>query len=47
MTIHNSSWAVVETFTYLGSTLTSDGSLDAEIYLHIQKVSVGYGMLEK
>ena len=35
------------TFTYLGSTLTSEGCLDAEIHLCIQKVSMVYGMLEK
>ena len=38
---------VVETFTYLGSILTCDDCLDAEIHQPIQKVSVAYGMLEK
>ena len=30
-TVRGTSLAVVETFTYLGSTLTSDGSLDVKI----------------
>ena len=38
---------VVEKFVYLGSTLTRDGSLDAEIYQRIQKASVAFGKLEK
>ena len=41
ITIHGSS------FTYLGSTLTHYVSLDVEIHLRIQKVSVAYGMLQK
>ena len=38
---------VVDTFVYLGSTLSGDGSLDAEIHLRIQKSSVAFGKLEK
>ena len=38
---------VVDTFVYLGSTLYGDGSLDAEIHLHIQEASVAFGKLEK
>ena len=47
ITIHGSCLDVVESFTYLGSTLTCDGSLDAEIHRCIQKASVAYGRLEK
>ena len=35
ITIHVTNLTIVETFTYLGSTLTSDGPLDAEINLCI------------
>ena len=38
---------VVDTFVYLGSTLSRDGTLDAEIHLRIQKASVAFGKLEK
>ena len=38
---------VVDTFVYLGSTVTRDGSLDAEIHTRIQKASVTFGKLEK
>ena len=38
---------VVDTFVYLGSTLSRDGCLDAEIYARIQKASVAFGKLEK
>ena len=38
---------VVDTFVYLGSTLSRDGSLDAEIHLRIQIASVAFGKLEK
>ena len=38
---------VVDTFVYLGSTISRDGSLDAEINLRTQKVSTAFGKLEK
>ena len=38
---------VVDTFVYLGSTISRDGTLDAEIYSRIQKASVAFGKLEK
>ena len=38
---------VVDTFVYLGSTLSRDGALDAEIYARIQKAAVAFGKLEK
>ena len=38
---------VVDTFVYLGSTLSRDESLDAEIHLRIQKASVAFEKLEK
>ena len=38
--------AVVDTFVYLGSTLSRDGSLDAEISYRVQKASVAFGLLE-
>ena len=47
ITIHGTCLDVVESFTYLGSTLTCDGSLDAEIHRRIQKASVAYGTLAK
>ena len=37
---------VVDTFPYLGSTISRDGSLDAEIYSRIQKACVAFGKLE-
>ena len=46
ITIRVSSLAVVETY-FFGSTLTSDGSLGVTIHLHLQKISLVYGMLEK
>ena len=36
ITNYGTSLAFVENFTYLGSILVSDGSLDADIYLRIQ-----------
>ena len=47
ITVHGTRLDVVETFVYLGSTLSRDGSLDAEIHLRIQKASVAFGKLEK
>ena len=38
---------VVDVFVYLGSVLSKDGSLDAEIYARIQKVSVAFRRLER
>ena len=38
---------VVNTFVYLGSTISRDGSLDAEVHTRIQKASVAFGKLEK
>ena len=38
---------VVDTLAYLGSTLSRDGSLDAEIHLSIQKASVAFEKLER
>ena len=38
---------VVDKFVYLGSTLSRDASLDAEIYARIQQAAVAYGKLEK
>ena len=32
---------------YLSSIVSRDGSLDAEISLHIQRVSTAFGALEK
>ena len=38
---------VVDNFIYLGSKLSNDGSLDAEINNRIAKASVAFGKLEK
>lgn len=38
---------VVDIFVYLGSTLSCDGSLDAEVQTRIQKALVAFGKLEK
>ena len=45
--VYGKKLGVVDTFVYLGSTLSRDGALDAEIYLRIQKASVAFGKLEK
>ena len=37
---------VVDTFVYLGSTVSRDGSLDAEICLRIQRASTAFGAQE-
>ena len=47
ITVNGTRLEVVDTFVYLGSTLSRDGSLDAEIYHRIQKASVAFGKLEK
>ena len=39
--------SIVDTFVYLGSKVSKDGSLDAEIYLRISKASIAFGKLEK
>ena len=46
-TIHSTSLAVIETFTYLESTFICGVSLDTEIHQGVKKASVAYGMLEK
>ena len=38
---------VVDTFTYLGSSVARNGSLDSEIHLRIEKASKCFGKLEK
>ena len=38
---------VVNTFVYLGSSISRDGSLDSEVHLRIQKASKAFGKLEK
>ena len=38
---------VVNVFVYLGSVLSKDASLDAEVYAHIQKAFVAFGRLER
>ena len=45
--VHGTRLGVVEKFVYLGSTITKDGSLDAEIYVHIRKAHMAFGQLEK
>ena len=45
--VHGTRLGVADTFVYLGSTLSRDGSLDAEIHLRIQKACVAFGKLEK
>ena len=47
ITVHGTRLKVVDTFPYLGSTLSRDGSLDTEIYIRIQKASVAFGKLEE
>ena len=37
---------VVDDFVYLGSTMSRDGILDAEIHQRIAKASVAFGRLE-
>ena len=38
---------VIETFVYLGSTISRDGSLDAEIHTRILNACAAFGKLEK
>lgn len=45
--VNHTRLVVMGTFVYLGSTLSWDGSLNAEIHIHIQKASVTFGRLEK
>ena len=46
ITVNGARLDVVHTFVYLGSTISRDGSLDAEIYSCISKASVTFGKLE-
>ena len=45
--VYGSRIDVVKQFVYLGSTLTTDGSLDVEIKKRISKASAALGRLEK
>ena len=45
--VNGTKLVVIDTFVYLGSTMSRDGSLDAEIHIRIQKASVAFGKLEK
>ena len=47
ITVNGARLDFVDTFVYLGSTVSRDGSLDAEIYSRISKASVVFGKLEK
>ena len=37
----------VNTFAYLGTTMSRDGTLDAEITHRIEKASIAFGRLEE
>ena len=47
ITVYGTRLDVVDTFVYLGSIMSRDGSLDAEIYSRISKEAVAFGKLEK
>ena len=47
ITVEGNRLGVVDSFVYLGSTLSRNGSLDAEISRRIAKVSTAFGKLEK
>ena len=47
ITVEGNRLGVVDSFVYLGSTLSRNGSLDAEISRRIAKVSTAFGELEK
>ena len=47
ITVNGTRLDVVDTFVYLGSMLSRDGSLDAEIHQRIKKASTAFGKLEK
>ena len=47
ITVNGARLDVVDTFVYLGSTILRDGSLYAEIYSRISKISIAFGKLEK
>ena len=45
--MNNTNLKTVDSFKYLGSTISNDGSLDREIALRIQKASAALGRLKK
>ena len=47
ITVEGNRLGVVDGFVYLGSTLSTNGSLDAEISRRIAKASTAFGKLEK
>ena len=47
ITVEGNRLGVVDSFVYLGSTLSRNGSLDAEISSRIAKASTAFGKLEK
>ena len=47
ITINDTKLDAVDTFVYLGSTISRDGSLDAEIHTSFKEASVAFGKLEK
>ena len=47
ITVYGTRLDVVDTFVYLGSIMSRDGSLDADIYSRISKGAVAFGKLEK
>ena len=47
ITVEDNRLGVVDSFVYLGSTLSRNGSLDAEISSRVAKASTAFGKLEK